>query len=200
MTDAYANRYGDWIQTFTQRRFYPLDPRPDDINVLDIAHALSHLCRFAGHTNRLYSVGEHSLHVADQVRQRGGNATMQLAALLHDAPEAYIVDLPRPIKHDPSMSAYRDAEVRIAVCVETRFNLPPYALEHPIVKEADNDMLLTERRDLLSSRPESDTDWSMAAGGTPITDLDLSSVTPSPQMIKARFLVKFSTLTEGVNP
>ena len=65
--DRAATR-GDWLQTFTMRQVYPLDLRPEDVAVEDIAHALSLQCRFAGHTRGLYSVGQHSLLVADYLR------------------------------------------------------------------------------------------------------------------------------------
>lgn len=61
------DRRGDWIQTFTGRRFWPLDPRPEDVCIEDIAHALSLKCRFGGHCTRFYSVAEHSVHVSNYV-------------------------------------------------------------------------------------------------------------------------------------
>src|SRR5690606_29748913 len=98
-------RKGDWMQTFTGRRFWPLDPRPDEICIEDIAHALSMQCRYAGHCLSFYSVAEHSVllsqHVAEPFRRW---------ALLHDASEAYLVDVPRPIKGD--LSNYRAVEAR----------------------------------------------------------------------------------------
>ena len=57
-------RRGDWMQTHSGLRFYPLDPRPEDIRIEDIAHALPMICRFNGHCSRFYSVAEHSLNVA----------------------------------------------------------------------------------------------------------------------------------------
>ena len=54
-----------WIQTFTGKRMYPLDPKPEDICIEDIAHALSNICRFTGHTKKFYSVGEHSINCLD---------------------------------------------------------------------------------------------------------------------------------------
>lgn len=59
-----TERAGDWMQTFTGRQFWPMDPRPEDLDILDIAHALSLLCRFGGHCQRFYSVAEHSVHVS----------------------------------------------------------------------------------------------------------------------------------------
>src|SRR5690606_5290032 len=86
---AYEPRLGDWMQTFTGRAVYPLDLRPDDIDIQDIAHALSMQCRYAGHTRQFYSVAEHSVHVARWCRQYGPAAALE--GLLHDATEAYLV-------------------------------------------------------------------------------------------------------------
>jgi len=86
-----AARIGDWIQTYTGKRFWPLDPRPEDVDILDIAHSLSLLCRFTGHTSSFYSVSQHSILVAQEVPKR-----LRLWALFHDAAEAYIGDIARP--------------------------------------------------------------------------------------------------------
>lgn len=103
-------RNGDWIQTFTCQQMYPLDPREAEIDILDIAHALANLCRFNGHVKQFYSVAEHSCHVSDLLPQ-----VWKLTGLLHDASEAYLCDLPRPIKRSPGFAegylrAERDLE------------------------------------------------------------------------------------------
>jgi len=87
-----STRIGDWIETYTGKQFYPLDPYPEDIDVRDIAHALSNLCRFTGHCRAFYSVAEHSIYVSTHVPK-----TMALQALFHDAPEAYIADISGPL-------------------------------------------------------------------------------------------------------
>lgn len=85
-------RRGDWMMTYSGRAFWPLDPRADEIDPLDIAHALSMLCRYGGHVRRFYSVAEHCVLMSHAVAPEHA-----LWALLHDATEAYMVDLPRPI-------------------------------------------------------------------------------------------------------
>lgn len=87
-------REGLWIHTFTGKQFYAFDPHPDDIDIRDIAHALAMTCRYSGHCNQFYSVAQHSVIISALVPDE-----MKLAALLHDAPEAYLTDIPRPIKH-----------------------------------------------------------------------------------------------------
>ena len=84
-----ALRNGSWLQTYTGIQFWPLDPRPEEIDIQDIAHALSLLCRFNGHCQRFYSVAEHSVHVSTILAPEFG-----LWGLLHDAAEAYLSDIP----------------------------------------------------------------------------------------------------------
>lgn len=113
----------------------PLDPDPDDISIETIAHSLSLQCRFTGHTLRFYSVAEHCVHVAQIERS--------LEALLHDASEAYLSDLARPVKHAPGLGdVYLEAERRLEAAIATKFDL-----EWPwpeAVKVADERMLHRE--------------------------------------------------------
>lgn len=132
---------GDWMQTFTGLRFYPLDPRPDDIDPRDIAHALSLLCRYGGHVDRFYSVAEHCVLMSGWVAPEHA-----LAALLHDATEAYVVDVPRPLKRQ--LPDYQRIEARVWEAIARHFDVP---LDLPDqVHEADNRILLTERGVLMS--------------------------------------------------
>jgi len=132
---------GDWMQTYTGRRFFPLDPRPDEIDPIDIAHALSLLCRYGGHVDRFYSVSEHSVLMSEAVAPEHA-----LAALLHDATEAYVVDVPRPLKRQ--LPGYREIEASVWTAICLAFGL---AGDLPAeVKDADNRILLTERNALMS--------------------------------------------------
>jgi len=140
-------RKGDWIQTFTGIAFYPLDPRVEDIDILDIAHALSNMCRFTGHTKVFYSVAEHSCRVAEILPRE-----LKLWGLLHDASEAYLVDLPRPLKRHTSLgSIYRSIEDTLMLTICNKFGLPPQMPKE--VSIADDTLLATEARDLLGPRP-----------------------------------------------
>lgn len=107
---------GNFIHTYTGRRFFVDDIRPEDIHVADIAHALAFQCRFNGHTPHYYSVAQHSCLVAHHVAK-----SEQLWALLHDAGEAYVPDVPRPFK--PSLQGFKDLEERILRPVVKRFGL-----------------------------------------------------------------------------
>jgi 5'-deoxynucleotidase YfbR-like HD superfamily hydrolase len=132
-----------WICTYTGRKFFPLDPNPDDISIMDIAHALSNQCRFAGHTLRNYSVAEHSIYVSKLCDPQDA-----LDGLLHDAPEAYLVDLPRPIKNSPGFEAYHVAERDVHYAVSKAFGTKEVI---PVsVHFADIHLSYTEARDLMS--------------------------------------------------
>jgi 5'-deoxynucleotidase YfbR-like HD superfamily hydrolase len=85
------------IKTFNGHVFDVFDPQTWVFDLDDIAHATAHTCRFGGHTH-FYSVAEHSMRVADQLKSEGCSPRMQMIGLLHDAIEAYIGDIPRPIK------------------------------------------------------------------------------------------------------
>jgi hypothetical protein len=140
MTSSAAWLRGDWMQTYSGRRFYPMNPRPSEIDPVDIAHALSLLCRYGGHVDRFYSVAEHCVLMSNAVAPEHA-----LAALLHDATEAYVCDVPRPLK--AYLDAYREIEDHVWAAIAIRFGL---ALELPAeVKQADTRILLTERAALM---------------------------------------------------
>jgi hypothetical protein len=144
-------RKGDWIATYTGIRFYPLDPRPEEIDIHDIAHSLARTCRFNGHGNSFYSVAQHSCIVSENV-----GTFNKLWGLLHDAAEAYIGDMVRPLKKQPELSFFSEIENKIMEAVVEKFGL--YSKEMPIdVKAADLIALRTEARDLGLYAP----DWSI---------------------------------------
>jgi len=132
------------ITTYSGVRFWPLFPNPDDILIEDIAHSLANLCRFAGHARVFYSVAEHSVRVSQLCRPEDA-----LWGLLHDASEAFLCDVPAPLKELPEFEAYRAAEHSLQRIITVRFGL---AREQPAcVTEADHAMLRIEMRDLLTS-------------------------------------------------
>lgn len=151
-----TERVGNWSQTFTGRRFWPLDPRPDDFCVEDIAHALALQCRFAGHCRVPYSVAEHSVRVSLYAEERlrhyhphGPEVVRQfsLAALLHDASEAYCVDVPRPLK--PYIQGYAEIEGAVQIAIEQWADIPRGSIGNSLIKHADEVLLATEARDLM---------------------------------------------------
>lgn len=139
-------RKGDWMQTYSGRKFWPLDPRPEEVHIEDIAHSLSLQCRYAGHCIRFYSVAEHSVHIARWLDKNYGALTA-LHGLLHDATEAYLVDMPRPVKAD--MPWYKAMEQRVwRQAVAPAFELAE--LLPAAVHEADNRIIGDE---LVNLRP-----------------------------------------------
>lgn len=131
---------GEWMISSRGRKIYPLDIRPEDVDIEEIAHALSNLCRFGGHCLEFYSVAQHSFLVSCHCPPHWG-----LEGLLHDAPEAYLGDAIRPLKR--ALPAYREIEARVWSSIAVRFGLG--AKVSASVKEVDNRVLMTERRDLI---------------------------------------------------
>lgn len=143
----YADRIGHYSRTYSGLRFYHKDPREGDIDIFDIAHHLSNLCRFTGATSSFYSVAQHSVLVAAEVERQTDDRQLVRTALLHDAAEAYLADLARPVKIIPELAFYKVLEERVERVVAQKFDLIyPWPL---LVKEADEAACLAERRDLM---------------------------------------------------
>ena len=135
---------GPYIQTLSGRRVNPFDASPEDIDPADIATALSNLCRFGGHSSAFYSVAQHSVIVSDLLAATGASPDAVMAALLHDAAEAYLGDLPHPLKHRSELGAhFKAAEKNLEAVIERRFVLPDAAAR---IKAIDRALLATERR------------------------------------------------------
>ncbi len=128
------------IRTYTGKMINVFEPDPELICIEDIAHALSNLCRFGGHTRRFYSVAEHSMRVANEVPYE-----YRLTALLHDASEAYMIDLPSPIKY--FIPKYREYELNLMLTIAERFGF-----DYPLasrVTDADKRLLEIEWAELM---------------------------------------------------
>lgn len=134
---GYVMAQTDWIQTYGGEKFYPLAARPEEVKITDIARALSMLCRYCGHVARFYSVAEHCVRVS---RMAADRVTTQHPAipsrthqrewlnvarwgLLHDASEAYLGDVTRPVKKSQTMAGYKAAETRLMGVIAERFAL-----------------------------------------------------------------------------
>jgi 5'-deoxynucleotidase YfbR-like HD superfamily hydrolase len=170
------------ILTHSGNYFNFLAPEESEILIDDIAWGLSHLCRFTGHCTQFYSVAQHSLYVSLLVPPEHA-----LAGLLHDASEAFIGDVSRPLKG--LLPDYRAIEKRIQAAILSRFGL---AAELPsCVKEADLLLLATERRDLM---PPHVGDWRCLDGISPIDE----KITPfSRDAVRTAFLGRFNFLAHG---
>ena len=130
----------DYITTYKGTYFYPLEPKAEDIHIEDIAHALFLLCRGNGHVKNFFSVGQHCVNCALEAMARGYSKRVCLACLLHDAGEAYMSDVPRPVKID--MPQYREWENTILFVVYGKYlGSPLTQQEEELVKLVDDDML-----------------------------------------------------------
>jgi hypothetical protein len=140
----------DWFLTATGRQVFVTDPQPEDIVVADIAQALSRICRFGGHVRNFYSVAQHSVWVSERLPER-----LMRKGLLHDAPEAYLGDVVRPLKRELPDYVRLEALWWKAIC--ERFQLPEEGDAE--VKAVDLRALMTERRDLTYHGLQSPYPW-----------------------------------------
>jgi uncharacterized protein len=162
---------GPYLQTVSGRWVNPFDPDPSQLDAGDIARALANQCRFGGHSRVFYSVAQHSVIVAELVEQRGGGVEDVFAALMHDATEAYLGDMPHPLKHrSPLGAAFKDAEDHLERALHERFGIKP---DVPEIKRADRALLATERRAFSSE----DWHWPELEGVEPL-DLELTAWSP----------------------
>jgi hypothetical protein len=186
-------RNDHWMITYTGKRFWPMDPRSEDVCIDDIAHALSNICRFGGHCRQFYSVAQHSVLVSRTVAK--GN---ELLGLLHDAPEAYCGDMVRPLKkHSEISTIYREMEGKIWLAVASKFGLPINSTEWENVKWADDTVLLTEKRDLVVPHDFVWTDVHIANGGKGLQPLVRHINPVGPDMAKTMFVNRFLEITNG---
>lgn len=183
-----SGRFGDWIQVGSGGRFWPLDPRPEEVDIGDIARGLAHQGRFTGQGYCFYSIAQHSVLVS-----RYCDPDDAFWGLLHDAPEAYLADLSRPIKNDPTMIRYREAEGVLMGAICTRFGL---SREMPAsVHRADNLLLAAEAKVLFSSL---DPGWSRWIEGIDTTGVVVDPVGPDEARIM--FLERFLELVPETSP
>lgn len=175
-----------WCQTFTGRKVHTCAITAADIDIRDIAHALSMQCRFGGHCSRFYSVASHSLHVMEHVADWERCERLALEALLHDASEAYLVDVPRPVKCSSLLAGYRELEARVQLAIAERFGLSTDPDDHDIVRGADEVLLATEARDLMSPFAAS---WNLRRSPAPF-----AVRCDGPEDAEQRFLYAFDRL------
>ena len=181
-----SRRERGWMGTSTGRKFFPLDPRPEDVDIRDIARGLSMTCRYAGQVKRFYSVAEHCYHVSVHVPKE-----FALEGLLHDSSEAYIGDMIRPLKHQPEMREFHRAEASIEYAVTERFRLRS-VVAHEAVKEIDNRILVNEIK-ALSACPEY---YLVTPGLGDVPRLGVHLRCWDPKRAEIMFLSRFKELTK----
>ena len=171
---------GHFITTYSGKKFHYLDPQPDEIDIIDIAHQLSLTCRFAGACREFYSVAQHSYLMTNLVPDE-----YKLHALLHDASEAYMPDLPRPMKAD--LPKFKEMEATILWAIWDKYELLGFSPKG-VIKEADNIMLATEAKELMAN-----TD-----GWAPLPEPSGIPIIPtSSRLAENLFLYHFNKLTDN---
>jgi len=180
MKTGNPSRIGDWFQTYLGNEFYIMDPKPEEIYIEDIAHALSNQCRYNGHSKYFFSVAQHSVLVSQACKPKNA-----LWGLLHDAAEAYTGDMVRPLKK--YMPAFRDVEAKLISIICEAFGLP---LEQPDdVTYADNVLLATERKYIMEKPPRP---WAATEKYAP---LDIRIIPWSAEIAKMEFMARFKEIS-----
>jgi hypothetical protein len=181
------SKHTGWIQTRTGDPFWPFEPDRGVIRIEDIAHSLANECRFGGHCSPNYNVAQHSVIISMLVPN-----AFKLRALLHDAGEAYLKDLPRPVKYLPELAPYREA-------IHRHFGLPDD--EPAEIKPIHQRLLQTEQRDLMPPAPDIDDrsdaepfEWHLMLPSDPMALAD-SLIVWDHETAKRRFLDRFASLT-----
>lgn len=186
--DDKDNGRGGSIELYSGERFHPLDPDPSMVNIDDIAHSLSLNCRYNGHTKGFYSVAEHSVLMSRHIinlcagEDRPTQVDLAFQALLHDASETYLPDMPRPIKG--LVDGFDEAEERLQQVIAEAFDMsfPIPGLVHKM----DNIILADEARQLMTSGGE---DWYLPEDG-----IGIEVFCWTPDFAKQQFLTRFYNL------
>jgi uncharacterized protein len=178
MSRALGNCDDDgWIQTFTGHAFFPGDPNPGAVHIEDIANSLARQCRFGGHCLRFYSVAEHCVFICD-----AASSDNKLAGLMHDASEAYLMDIPRPIK--PLLRGYHSLELALMNVIAEKYKFPWPAPDE--IKELDAAIITDERQQNMAAMDVDNKRW-----GAPHEPLGIRLQFWSPEKAAFEFLTRF---------
>jgi len=145
--DVVEGRRGAWMQTSMGGKFFPLDPRPEDFCISDLANGMALDCRYAGQgrVDRYYSVAEHCVHMARYSIRDSTHPTVSMVVLLHDAAEGFFNDLPRAVKHAVG-SAYSDLEDNFQDIILAKYKLLIISVENAhYIKDLDRRMVPLEK-------------------------------------------------------
>lgn len=142
-----------YCATFTGKMIVPDDPKPEDIDIIDIAVGLSQQCRYSGQVWPFYSVAEHSILVSQLVGQRADDKRYALRALMHDSPEFILNDMVRPVKR--KVKGYDVLEDKVMRAIDTKFDLRYSKVNWTVIKYYDDLITITERRKLMRRLPVS---------------------------------------------
>lgn len=196
--DVSTGRFGEWMQVASGGKFFPLDPRPEEVEIDDIANGLALTCRYGGQgcITKFYSVAEHSMLMAEYALDLQGmwikdRERLALAALMHDAAEAYAGDMVVAMKH--SLTDFSQIENNIQWIILEKYNLWEDSLKWAdVVKQLDHRIVVNEKAVLFHPTQEWATDSLKPLPGVNIMCYD--SITA-----KNKWLELFFKLTEGTN-
>lgn len=192
MSQIHSSISAPWIYTYTGQKVNLYDPDPDTIKLTDIAHGLSNICRWGGQASMFYSVAQHSVMVSKMCK------TYPMLGLFHDASEAYLGDICRPLKRSPSFNHFRELEQNLLSVIQLKFC--GTNIEVAEVKEADEQALVMEAEQLMGRSFRHHDEWLCDYGGdvdqTPLRYLP-------PEYARQAFFLRYyrlSALNEGVSP
>jgi hypothetical protein len=176
-----------FIETYTGRAFWPLDPKVEGLSVIDIAHALSNQCRYSGHVRFFYSVAQHCCLLAAWASEHNADALTCLQILMHDAPEAYLVDIPRPVKQ--YMPQYRvwDHQINEVIRQWMGWKDPIPA----IIDELDSRIIVDERAALMDTARRND--W-----GHKLEPIGIDIQPWTPEQAEKNFLIQYAAYSKQV--
>lgn len=178
-----------WIETHTGQRIDLIAPKASTIRLPDIAHALSSICRFTGHTRAFFSVAEHSLLAEAVARTYRATIRLRLLCLMHDDAEAYVGDVARPLR--TLLPRHKSIERRVHIAISSAFSIPPSTpREDAFVKTIDNLLVVSEGFVLL---PTGCRDWGIDA--TPHQSIIDAIRNLPPLDAEAAFTARFYELT-----
>lgn len=177
-----------FIETYTGRAFYPLHPIKEALSIIDIAHALSNQGRYSGHTAFFYPVAQHCCLLAAYVTNHGGSALDALQILMHDSPEAYLIDMPRPVKQH--MPEYRTWDNAINSVIRSWMGWDGIPIPH-WQDELDSRIIVDERAQLMS---KSGNDW-----GHKLEPLGIGIEPWSPEEAERTFLTQYAAYSHAVD-
>lgn len=202
-----GRRYGASMWTASGHKFWPIDPHVDDVRFVDVARGLAAACRYQGQIGigtgyQFYSVAEHSVLVSYAVEQaardRGHGPDVALraamSALLHDASEAYIADVARPLKYTREMKPYRTFERAVQATCFRAFDATPDAIASKLIAEMDNRVLVDEIRAFMNS--DATEDEMIAKWGRPL-ECEIKGL--APKLAEYLFTHRYSELAEAIS-
>lgn len=176
---------GSWIETYTGKKFYPLDPRAEDVDIFDIAHHLSNLCRYTGATSQFYSVAQHSLELSYHSERQGEPKKQQLAYLLHDAHEAYVNDMSLPMKENFKILGLLEAWNKVVANIDAVI-FQKYGINDVVLADYDHRILLDEKKRFFRYSPN---EWELDC-----KPLGINIEVYEPKLTRQLFVSRFEEL------